>query len=99
MYPGLATRCFQMFKCSSFKGVAYQVLEVDPSMICYGDDHFVYLILSFIFVCIYVLGIPLTMFVVLWRNKKHLYVEEGKEATERQKEVEFELGGMYTQCK
>merc|ERR1711865_850610 len=95
MYPGLATRCFQMFKCSSFQGVAYQVLEVDPSMICYGDEHRVYLILSFVFVCIYVLGIPLTMFVVLWRNKKHLYVKEGKEATERQKE--FELGGMYTQ--
>merc|ERR1711865_271997 len=29
------------------------------------------------------------------RNKKHLYVEEGKEATEKQKEVEF--GSMYTQ--
>ena len=99
MYPGLATRCFQMFKCSSFDGVAYDVLEADPSMVCYGDDHFVYLILSFVFIFIYVIGIPLTMFVVLWRNKKHLYVKEGKEATERQKEVEFELGGMYTQCK
>ena len=38
------------------------------------------------------------MFIVLWRNKKNLYVEEGK-ATEKQKEVEFELGGLYAQCK
>ena len=38
------------------------------------------------------------MFIVLWRNKKYLYVEEGKEATEKQKEVEFELGGLYAQC-
>ena len=37
--------------------------------------------------------------ILLWRNKKHLYVEEGKEATERQQEVEFEFGSMYTQCK
>merc|ERR1711865_652276 len=97
MYPGLATRCFQMFKCSSFKGVAYQVLEADPSMICYGDDHIVYLMLSFVFICIYVIGIPLIMFVVLWKNRKHLYVQEGTEATEKQKEVEFEFGSMYTQ--
>ena len=46
-----------------------------------------------------VIGIPLAMFIVLWRNKKYLYVEEGKEATEKQKEVEFELGGLYAQCK
>lgn len=31
MYPGLATRCFQMFKCSKFDGVDYLVLETDPS--------------------------------------------------------------------
>merc|ERR1712166_1227979 len=97
MYPGLATRCFQMFKCSSFNGVAYQVLEADPSMVCWEDEHALYVTLSIVFICIYVIGIPLTMFVVLWKNKKHLYVEEGKEATERQKEVEFEFGSMYTQ--
>merc|ERR1711865_90868 len=97
MYPGLATRCFQMFKCSSFDGVAYQVLEADPSMVCWEDDHKVYSMLSFVFVCIYVIGIPLIMFVVLWKNKKHLYVEEGQEATEKQQEVEFEFGSMYTQ--
>merc|ERR1712028_51419 len=78
-------------------GVAYQVLEADPSMVCWEDDHKVYSMLSFVFVCIYVIGIPLTMFVVLWKNKKHLYVEEGKEPTEKQKEVEFEFGSMYTQ--
>merc|ERR1712166_1676184 len=97
MYPGLATRCFQMFKCSDFDGVAYDVLEADPSMVCYGDDHRVYLMLSIVFICIYVIGIPMIMFVVLWKNRKHLYVEEGKEATEKQKEVEFEFGSMYTQ--
>ena len=88
-----------MFKCSSFDGVAYDVLEADPSMVCFGDDHKVYLMLSFVFIFIYVIGVPLIMFVVLWKNKKHLYVLEGTEATERQKEVEFELGSMYTQCK
>merc|ERR1712166_612213 len=97
MYPELATRCFQMFKCSSFRGVAYQVLEADPSMVCWEDGHALYVTLSFVFICIYVIGIPLIMFVVLWKNKKHLYVEEGQEATEKQQEVEFEFGSMYTQ--
>merc|ERR1712028_57111 len=78
-------------------GVAYQVLEADPSMVCWEDDHKVYSMLSFVFVCIYVIGIPMIMFVVLWKNRKHLYVAEGTEATERQKEVEFEFGSMYTQ--
>ena len=99
MYPGLATRCFQMFKCSQFSGVNYRVLEADPSMICDQEEHTVYVTLSFIFIGIYVVGIPLGMLVTLWRNKQHLYVEDGKEPTERQKDVAFELGGMYMQCK
>merc|ERR1711865_308499 len=32
-----------------------------------------------------------------WKNRKHLYVQEGTEATEKQQEVEFEFGSMYTQ--
>jgi hypothetical protein len=99
MYPGLATRCFQMFKCSKFDGINYSVLEADPSMICYQEKHSMYMILSFIFICLYVIGVPLTMFILLFRNKHHLYVKEGEIISERQKEVDFQLGGLYTQCK
>ena len=124
MYPGLATRCFQMFKCSEFDGVEYAVLEADPSMICHTGSHSIFMTLAFAFIvlcefksgclkgCCFgrltfvvllfhsadVIGIPLAMFIVLWRNRKYLYVEEGKEATEKQYEVEFELGGLYAQC-
>merc|ERR1712166_977771 len=37
------------------------------------------------------------MFVVLWRNKKHLYVKEGEEPTKKHNEVAFEIGGLYMQ--
>merc|ERR1711865_740953 len=97
MYPGLATRCFQMFKCSKFDGVDYLVLETDPSMVCFQEEHMLYLILAGVFIGLYIVGIPLMMFVVLWRNKKHLYVKEGEEATEKHNEVAFEIGGLYTQ--
>ena len=97
MYPGLATRCFQMFKCSSFHGVAYDVLEADPSMICYQEEHMLYISLSIIFVCLYIVGIPIAMFLVLYRNRKHLYTKAGEEPTKKHEEVVFEIGGLYTQ--
>ena len=99
MYPGLATRCFQMFKCSHFQGVEGSVLEADPSMICYQSEHATYITLALIFIVVYVLGIPFFMLMTLWRNKKYLYVEEGQERTEKHTDVEFEYGGMYMQCK
>merc|ERR1711865_1025628 len=97
MYPGLATRCFQMFKCSEFDGVDYLVLETDPAMICFQEEHMLYLILASIFIGLYIIGIPLMIFVVLCRNKKYLYVKEGEEPTEKHNAVEFEFGGLYTQ--
>ena len=99
MYPGLATRCFQMFKCSHFQGVEGSVLEADPSMICYQSEHATYITLALIFIGVYVVGIPLGMLMTLWRNKKYLYVEEGQERTEKNTDVEFQYGGMYMQCK
>ena len=98
MYAGLATRCFQMFKCKQFHGVDYTVLEAEPSMICHQEKHMLYATLAIVFIVVYVLGIPLTMWYVMWCNKKNLFVEEGKEPSEEQKEIEFELGGLYTQC-
>mgnify|MGYP006076322223 CR=1 FL=1 len=99
MYPGLATRCFQMFKCLKFEGVEGSVLEADPSMICYQSEHATYITLALIFIGVYVVGIPLGMLMTLWRNKKYLYVEEGEEMTEKHMDIGFELGGMYHQCK
>ena len=50
-----------------------------------------YLALSGVFIGLYIIGIPLMIFVVLWRNKKYLYVKEGEEATEKHYEFEFEF--------
>ena len=98
MYPGLATRCFQLFKCSKHHGIDYFILEADPSMICYQEEHMLYLTLSSVFIGLYIIGIPLMMFVVLWRNKTHLYVKKGEQPSEEHKEVAFAIGGLYTQC-
>jgi len=99
MYPGLCTRCFQMFKCSKFHGVEELVLEADPSMICYQSEHATYITLALVFIGVYVIGIPMGMLMTLWRNRKYLYVEEGQEPTEKHKDAAFEYGGMYMQCK
>ena len=98
MYPGLSTKCFQMFKCLDIDGIKHQVLEADPSMECDAAEHILYMTLSIVFIGVYIIGIPLTMFVVLWRSKKYLFVAKGEEPTEKQIQVEFELGGLYTQC-
>merc|ERR1712028_96199 len=51
------------------------------------------MVIGVIFLCLYVVGIPLVMFVLLWRNKKHLHdIKSPKHHL-----IKNALGGMYTQ--
>lgn len=52
-----------------------------------------YIVLGIIFLCLYVVGIPLVMFLLLWRNKKHLH----DESSPKHHLIKNALGGMYTQ--
>ena len=93
IYPGLSTKIFTMFKCKTIDGIPGSLLVEDYDQECYKGEHITYMIVGAVFLCLYVLGIPLIMFLLLWRNKKHLHDENSP----KHHLIKRALGGMYTQ--
>ena len=93
LYPGISTKCFQMFKCQKFIGIPGTLLVQDFAITCHRGDHVTYTVLAITFVVIYICGIPLSMFVLLWRNRKHLHDKDSP----KNHWVETALGGLYIQ--
>jgi hypothetical protein len=93
IFPGLATKIFTIFKCKTIEGIPGSLLVEDYDQRCYEGEHFTFMIVGGIFLCLYVLGIPLIMFLLLWRNKKHLHDEKSP----KHHIIKNALGGMYTQ--
>ena len=98
MYPGLATKIFSVFRCKSIVGIEGQLLAADVSVVCHETEHVTYLIVAGAFLGLYIIGIPFFMFIMLWRNRKHLHMKEGaEEPTEEHLAVKAKLGGLYLQ--
>mgnify|MGYP006088723611 CR=1 FL=1 len=94
IYPGLCTSVFTMFRCKSIDGVNDgQVLVADFSVRCGQGDHVLGQTLAFVFMVVYVFGIPGTILLALKMNRKHLY----DESSPKHKEVVYKLGGLYSQ--
>jgi heme/copper-type cytochrome/quinol oxidase subunit 2 len=92
-YPGLATRIFSVLRCVKFSGIDGSLLQQDFAVQCYVGEHALHMSLAFIFIGLYVAGVPITIFVLLWRNRKHLH----NEASPKHLEIKYELGGLYAQ--
>ena len=74
IFPGLSTQIFSMFKCQKINGIDQGSLLVqDFSMYCNQDEHLIYSFLAFGFLILYIIGIPVTMFLLMWLNKYHLH--------------------------
>ena len=98
LYPGLATKIFNVFNCKIINGIDGKVLAADFAIKCYEEKHSIYLIVAVAFLFVYILGIPLAMFVVLWRNRNHLHFEnESEELTKKYLAMKARLGGLYLQ--
>jgi hypothetical protein len=93
LFPGLSTKVFQMFKCQRIEGIEFRLLVQDYSVTCYQGDHPTFIVLAIVFLILYTLGIPLTMFLLMWRNRKHLY----DESSPKHPHIKTALGGLYTQ--
>ena len=98
LYPGLATRIFSVFRCKSIVGIEGQVLAADFSIKCYDTTHALYSAIAGAFLGLYIIGIPFIMFLMLWRNRKHLHMNKGeKEPTKEHLAIKAKLGGLYLQ--
>ena len=98
LYPGLATKIFNVYNCKTINGIDGHVLAADFAIKCYEEKHSIYLIVAVAFLLVYILGIPLAMFIVLWRNRDHLHFEhEDEELAEKHLAMKARLGGLYLQ--
>ena len=94
LFPGLTTKIFQVWKCVKIEGIEGKLLVQDYAVQCHQGEHVDYTYLSAAFLFLYIVGIPLTMFVLMWNNREHLH----DEASSRHTLVKKALGGLYMQC-
>jgi hypothetical protein len=94
LFPGLSTKVFQMMKCVSIDGVEGELLVEDYSVTCNQGEHVGYTVLASVFLGVYVVGIPLVMFVLMWWNRKALHNENHP----KHRWVNTALGGLFLQC-
>ena len=96
-----------MFKCQMLEGGSIAVdgdkialengsiqrLVEDYSVICYQGDHIGYSVVGIVFLIVFVIGIPFTIFIVMKKNHKHLHDEK----SEHHHMIHAALGGLYVQ--
>ena len=103
LYPGLCTKLFASLKEVTVAGLesathSGQVLAVDYGVEAFGEEHHPYVILCIVCMVVYVLGIPLAVFLALRNNRKYLYSAGDTEAhRQRHYDVVDELGTLYLQ--
>jgi hypothetical protein len=72
MYPKLATRTFQVFRCQEVRHVGL-VLDQDFSLKCWEGEHAFYATIAFISAFVYLMGVPLFTFALLYCNRHRLH--------------------------
>ena len=95
LFPGLSTKVFQVWKCTSVAGMGeVQFLVQDYKIQCNQGEHVTYVVLAAGFLLLYIVGIPLTMFTLMFRNRKILH----DESNPKHHAINNALGGLYDQC-
>jgi hypothetical protein len=91
--PGLATRLFTLFNCAPIDGIeGKRFLEADWSVECGVNEHAAMAVVGAAFMLLYILGIPLLMFALLFKNRQALHDENHPQ----HENVYFEYGGLYS---
>ena len=80
LYPGMSVKIFQMFKCREFDQKEWY-LVADLSIRCYQGMHAVFLLVAVVCVFVFVIGIPLLVFLLLHCNRSALYDPSHKDHT------------------
>ena len=98
LYPGLCTRLFSSLKTIEIVGIEDKVLAVDYSINAFQEQHMPYVFLTIGCMVVYVLGIPIAVFIALRCNKKFLYsAGTTEEHRRRHEEVVDEFGTLFLQ--
>lgn len=94
IYPNLCQKVFTMFRCKEIPGIEGQVLLADWSVRCNEGEHVMFSMLAFVFLGLFIMGIPSFMLFVLCRNRAHLHDDK----SEHKEAMMYQYGGLYAQC-
>ena len=96
LFPSIANKSFTVFRCNEIPGLNFHVLDEDFSVQCWTNEkgnHLTYIIVAIVCIVVYAVGVPLLLFVELWRQHKHLHDPDSL-----QHELQHErLGALFTQ--
>jgi hypothetical protein len=73
LYPKLSTKTFQMFRCVDFGPRVGLLLDADFSKKCYEGIHRDYVPFAVVSMVLYLTGVPICTFWLLYRNRKKLH--------------------------
>jgi len=73
MYPFLCSTVLQFFKCRQIEDT--WVIAADVSLVCYDDKYYTYMYVGAAAFVLYVVGIPLVLYIVLKRNEDKLWTD------------------------
>ena len=92
LYTGVTTRLFRLFKCQKVQDTWY--LVADYTVDCNSEEYRSHAVIAYACMLFFVIGLPLSEFVVLWKNRKNLF-KEGCADPVLQRKLEKELGSIY----
>ena len=93
IYPGLATRVFTVLRCKAVPGVKGKVMNAAFGVKCYEGEHASNIAIAIIFLVVYIFGIPVGVYCLLFKHRKALHDEKHP----KHEEIKFEYGGLYSQ--
>jgi hypothetical protein len=106
LYPALCSRLFSSLKVITVPGLVSathsgDVLSVDYSIEAFGPTHMPYVYLTIAATVVFVLGIPLGIFIALKSNRQYLYLSNEKHhhahVVEKHEDLVDEFGALYLQ--
>ena len=94
LYPGMATRLFNMLNCMSIEGIPdKEFLLADMDVQCWTGQHKVDAIMAVVFISVYIVGVPMGMFLGMFVNRKAMWDRDHPDHDQ----VYHIYGGLYDQ--
>ena len=90
IYPSLSTTIFTTLRCYSVIDVGF-MLERDFSIQCWEAEHMNYVIVAFVFMILFIIGIPSYLLYDLWMHIDHLHNTDSP----KYHAIRFRMGSFF----
>jgi hypothetical protein len=80
-YPSVSVKILRLFNCVKVEG--HYWLDADMALQCFTLQYWGYALYALTMVVVFVVGLPLGIFLVLWRRRAHLHGPGSEETMHR----------------